>query len=180
MRTALLVALFVCGALAAPAPGADLATVYAQDGQLVLQLGVADPHGVAMATYTDADLHPSNFGVLDVSTNSTFADSQQMFAAGMLEGALTANRTLQMHHNMQAWLDRALSNDTCPVNAFLQQQYECVATVTAATAAAALTAFGRARCCAAVGPSLSAQATTRRCGDMWVWIRSASRLPQLS
>ena len=52
--------------------------------------GTADPAAVAYGSYDPAENHVSNFAVLNLETNSSYADDQQMYAAGYLESAFTA------------------------------------------------------------------------------------------
>ncbi len=40
---------------------------------------------VATGTYEPGNMHPSNFGVLKIETNSSYSDADQMYAAGYLE-----------------------------------------------------------------------------------------------
>jgi hypothetical protein len=55
---------------------------------------------IATAEYSPANDHPSNFGQLIINTESEHSDSSQMFAAGYLEGILTAELIYQNYNNM--------------------------------------------------------------------------------
>ncbi len=57
-------------------------TVYKSGSTWTFKAGVMDPSGVAWATYTDMANTPSAFGDLSVTTNSKFADTDQMYGAG--------------------------------------------------------------------------------------------------
>ena len=87
-------------AAAAVAHGALLAgTVNKVGGQWAFHSGVADSRGVAYGTFDDA-LASTGWGVLRIETNGSFADNDQMYAAGMLEGALTATRIYENLENL--------------------------------------------------------------------------------
>ena len=51
---------------------------------------------VAHGSFTDSRHTRSGFGVLHVHTSAAFSDTEQMFAAGYLEGWLTAGTALQL------------------------------------------------------------------------------------
>lgn len=53
----------------------------------------------ASGTFNDT-LMSSGWGVLNVVTSSSASDNDQFYAAGFLEGVLTANRIWQMNHNL--------------------------------------------------------------------------------
>ena len=65
-----------------------------------LELGIVDKSGAAYGSYDSGNNHPSNFGVLKIETNASFSDTDQTFAAGYLEGALTAGDIFDMYSNM--------------------------------------------------------------------------------
>jgi hypothetical protein len=60
---------------------------------------------VAQAEYSPASEHISNFAQLSVKTSSKFADNDQAFAAGFLEGYLTAESVHQHYANMVCQVD---------------------------------------------------------------------------
>lgn len=60
---------------------------------------------VAQAEYSPASEHVSNFGQYKVKTNALFSDNAQTFAAGYLEGYLTAETIHQHYANMMCQVD---------------------------------------------------------------------------
>ena len=60
---------------------------------------------VAQAEYSPASEHISNFGQYKVKTNGLFSDNAQTFAAGYLEGYLTAETIHQHYANMMCQVD---------------------------------------------------------------------------
>ena len=60
---------------------------------------------VAQAEYSPASEHISNFAQLSVKTTAGFADNDQAFAAGFLEGYLTAESIHQHYANMLCQVD---------------------------------------------------------------------------
>lgn len=60
---------------------------------------------VAQAIYSPASEHISNFAQLQIKTNSKFNDNEQTFAAGFLEGYLTAESIHQHYANMMCQVD---------------------------------------------------------------------------
>lgn len=67
---------------------------------------------IATAEFTSADDHISNFAQLKIRTNSDFPDDLQLFAAGYVEGILTAKSIYQHYNNM-----------LCQVRPFLRRCY---------------------------------------------------------
>jgi hypothetical protein len=57
--------------------------------------------GVAWGSYLDSLHARSNFGQLRVSTSGNYSDEDQLFAAGFLEGYLTAERIWDSFVNMR-------------------------------------------------------------------------------
>ena len=55
---------------------------------------------VASAQYESADSHVSNFAQLKIRSNEMYSDNEQMFAAGYVEGYLTAESIYQHYNNM--------------------------------------------------------------------------------
>ena len=55
---------------------------------------------LAVGSVSPDDDHPSHFGILNIKTTGVGTDKQQMTAAGVLEGALTADRTTESIHNL--------------------------------------------------------------------------------
>ena len=60
---------------------------------------------VAQAEYSPAAEHVSNFGQFTVKTNGIYGDNAQTFAAGFLEGYLTAETIHQHYANMMCQVD---------------------------------------------------------------------------
>ena len=87
---ALLLLAALCGASAAPAERAG--HVVMADARAVFVPGPAPPAAAAAAwgQYSAATQHASGFGVLNVHTSAAATDREQAFAAGFLEGHLTA------------------------------------------------------------------------------------------
>lgn len=76
-------------------------TVYYTDGKYHIEFGLLDKeNGVAYGTYDDA-LNTTGWGELNIASGSTGSHSDQtiMFAAGYLEGALTAGRINENYEN---------------------------------------------------------------------------------
>ncbi|EFJ51951.1 hypothetical protein VOLCADRAFT_103148 [Volvox carteri f. nagariensis] len=108
------------------ATAADLASVYntcrnlAKSNQAVHgcvtknsdgSWAVVDPgHGMlgsdgcaASGTFTDSSQTASNFGKLRIVTSSSYSDLDQAYAAGFLEGYLTAARIYDHHYNLKQY-----------------------------------------------------------------------------
>jgi hypothetical protein len=64
---------------------------------------------VAHAAYLDASHTPSFFGKLRVATSAEHADEDQAFAAGFLEGYLTAARIADHHSNLKTYFTQTLN-----------------------------------------------------------------------
>ena len=58
---------------------------------------------IAHGSFIDSDETASNFGQLRITTESYYEDGQQLFAAGFLEGYLTAHRIHQNLLNTRAY-----------------------------------------------------------------------------
>jgi len=67
--------------------------------------GADDKMWVAQAEYSPAADHKSNFAQLSIKTNPTFDDNTQTYAAGFLEGQLTAETIHQHYDNMVCQVD---------------------------------------------------------------------------
>lgn len=65
-------------------------SVYMSPSGAAVKAGVLDPSAAAVAQYSPAADHVSNFAVLDVKTYQTVPDQQAIYAAGFAEGFLTA------------------------------------------------------------------------------------------
>lgn len=93
-------------------------TVYCNGNNVyTLALGIIDktnPNSCAWGIYYDMINTPSSFGRLSVSTNKAFSDYDQMYAAGKIEGALTALRIAQHFNNTNAWVLGQFKNHSLP------------------------------------------------------------------
>jgi len=126
-----------------------LATVYFDQVSRTYyyKTGINDPNGVAIGSFNDT-LEVSGWGVLKIETSNFFNDPMQMYAAGFLEGAITASRIYQNYQNMYdfffsdeapstellewfktqgAWVDNMIASNSTPywegVN-LIQQQFK--------------------------------------------------------
>eukprot|EP00164_Ancoracysta_twista_P001659 GFYU01002178.1.p1 GENE.GFYU01002178.1~~GFYU01002178.1.p1 ORF type:complete len:544 (+),score=219.20 GFYU01002178.1:76-1707(+) len=79
------------------------ATVHKINSEFQVWLNQEDTAGVAYGSYSDMADHPSFFGTLKITTNSAFSDEDQMYAAGLLEGTLTADRVYEQYVNLNSW-----------------------------------------------------------------------------
>lgn len=59
---------------------------------------------VAVGSVTTMNASASGFGDLSIATAGTFTDAEQMYAAGFLEGALTADQIWLHSINIRAWI----------------------------------------------------------------------------
>lgn len=89
-------------------------TVYETAGQWTWKAGVMDKNGVAWGSYTDWTESVSGFGSLSISSNANFNDTQQAFAAGYAEAALTHSQIKIQYDNMHAWLLTNFANGAIP------------------------------------------------------------------
>ncbi|XP_071509243.1 phospholipase B-like 1 [Diadema antillarum] len=86
-------------------------TVYMQDGTFKVKLGVIDKTGVAYGTYNNT-LMTTGWGELHLFAgysqgNKLLSDHDTMFAAGMLEGALTAKEISANIQNINSTMFRS-------------------------------------------------------------------------
>ncbi|GAB4815323.1 hypothetical protein N2152v2_002369 [Parachlorella kessleri] len=63
----------------------------------------------AWGYYLDSDDTASNFGQLSIHTSSEYEDEEQVFAAGYLEGVLTAPRIFDNFNNMYAYFTSTMN-----------------------------------------------------------------------
>jgi len=77
---------------------------------------------VANGNYSDATRHPSFFGQLRVESLGSAGDALQSYAAGFLEGALTAERISQHYGNLESWWSGQGEEVLANVTAWLAQQ----------------------------------------------------------
>ena len=78
------------------------AALIVKDGTATLVSDVHHPNAMATAYYLDSVHSISGWGQISVRTSSQFQDEQAMWAAGYLEGYMTAERIYDHHVNMQA------------------------------------------------------------------------------
>jgi hypothetical protein len=65
-------------------------------------VGVRDTStGAAWGSWQDGNTTKSNFGSLSLQSSDKFSDTDQMYAIGFLEGALTADRIYEQVHNLK-------------------------------------------------------------------------------
>jgi hypothetical protein len=76
---------------------------------------------VANGNYSDAALHPSFFGQLRLESFGGASDGVQSYAAGFLEGALTAVRISQHYGNMESWWSGQGSEVVANVTVWLER-----------------------------------------------------------
>lgn len=79
------------------------ATVYNTAGVYHVAINVFDPdNGVATAIYND-NLETTGWAKLHISTNAKYADAQQAYAAGVIEGYLTEDRIYSHWNNLNTY-----------------------------------------------------------------------------
>eukprot|EP00126_Sphaerothecum_destruens_P006490 Sdes_comp19381_c0_seq1m10668 len=118
----LLVAEFVSSA---PSDHERKASVYYREetGKYLVKFDVLDEAGsIAVGTFEDG-LERTGWGILRIKTSKNYADRDQMFAAGYLEGALTAHRIYQHYQNMfPFYFGKSNSSDIQKYNRFFETQ----------------------------------------------------------
>ena len=100
--------LFVCLTLVLVAVQAKLQLSFYGDSaspKVLTGDATANSEWVAQAEYSPASEHISNFGQFIVKTNGIYGDNAQTFAAGFLEGYLTAETIHQHYANMMCQVD---------------------------------------------------------------------------
>ncbi|KNC47957.1 uncharacterized protein AMSG_04191 [Thecamonas trahens ATCC 50062] len=96
-----IIVLSVALAVAASASTARLGTVYCDaGGACAFKAGAADANGAAYGSWDDT-IASQGWGSLKVYSNASYPDAVQMYAAGMLEGALTAERIADEYANVK-------------------------------------------------------------------------------
>ncbi|KAJ1409259.1 phospholipase B-like protein, partial [Ochromonadaceae sp. CCMP2298] len=85
--------------------GARTLSFYGTPLNPIIKEGEGEGEWVAQASYSPASEHVSNFAQLTVSTSKLFQDDLQTFAAGYLEGLLTAESVHQHYDNMVCQVD---------------------------------------------------------------------------
>lgn len=66
---------------------------------------------VAIALYVNSSMTKSNFGTLEVVTNGQYSDEEQMWAAGYLEGFVTAQEIAQQYANLHSYFVSTMGAD---------------------------------------------------------------------
>lgn len=66
---------------------------------------------VAIAMYVHPSATKSNFGTLEVVTNGQYSDEEQMWAAGYVEGYVTAQEIAQQYENLHAYFESTMGAD---------------------------------------------------------------------
>ncbi len=66
---------------------------------------------VAIALYLSSSATKSNFGTLDIVTNGHYSDEEQMWAAGYLEGYLTAQEIAEQYANLYSYFVSTMGVD---------------------------------------------------------------------
>jgi hypothetical protein len=112
----------------ASAANGIIATVYVNDnGTFSLKEGVLDKgNGIAYGSFVDT-INETGWSQLNIRSgygNDQHRDSALMYAAGYLEGAITAERIYQQYNNMDQILFRDVTNETISKlkTFFLQQE----------------------------------------------------------
>ena len=85
-------------------------------------LGIVDPDAAAYGSFDPATNHVSYFAVLKIETNPAYLDNEQMFAAGFLEGALTAPNIWYMYNNVLSTYKWAATGPPSCLTDFLDAQ----------------------------------------------------------
>ncbi|KAK2076982.1 hypothetical protein QBZ16_005210 [Prototheca wickerhamii] len=78
--------------------------------------------GVAWGRYVPGRHTASNFGQLTVNTSGAYSDEQQMFAAGFLEGYLTATEIEDNWSNMHTYFTQVMNASVERPMAWIQEQ----------------------------------------------------------
>ena len=77
---------------------------------------------MAAAFYKDAASTVSNFGQLHLRTNGSYADAEQMYAAGFAEGWVSAERIYDYYSNTLVYFKTIMRADLGKPLAWLQEQ----------------------------------------------------------
>ncbi|KAJ8037242.1 Phospholipase B-like 1 [Holothuria leucospilota] len=111
------------GVIAASSKGTE-ATVYKQNGQFVIKLGVLDKEGLAYGVYNDTFL-TTGWGVLNVKagySSKKCPEKDVALAAGYLEGYLTSRQIFQHTVNINETFFRDLPEFAVKLKDFFQKQ----------------------------------------------------------
>jgi hypothetical protein len=79
-------------------------------------------NAVAWGSYLDSSHTVSNFGQLRVTTSGDYSDADQVFAAGWLEGYLTAPRIYQNFQNLHTYFIKTLNASLEDPMAWIEEQ----------------------------------------------------------
>ena len=88
------------GALPIPEGETATATVTKTGSEWAIKMGTIDKSGVAYGSFANT-LNTTGWGILDVVANGNFADTDMAFAAGYLEGYLSANMIYDTAQNLR-------------------------------------------------------------------------------
>ena len=91
----------VTASFAPASPTAAQASVIIQNGAYTVVNGYVDG-AVATASFDDT-LESTGWGIFYVTSSAAYNDSAQMYASGLIEGALTARHIYNMSGNMNAY-----------------------------------------------------------------------------
>ncbi|PNH12428.1 Phospholipase B-like 1 [Tetrabaena socialis] len=102
----------VCGVLRNSKEVAQGCVVRGDGGGMKFVAGHAGEDCIASGTFLDSSFTSSNFGKLRVVTQLGHSDADQAFAAGYLEGYLTAARMYDHHYNLKTYFNTMLNETT--------------------------------------------------------------------
>lgn len=81
---------------------------------------------IAIALYVHSSTTKSNFGTLEVVTNGAYSDEEQMWAAGYIEGYVSAHEIAQQYHNLHAYFVSTMGVDLEKPMEWIQEQDEWI------------------------------------------------------
>jgi hypothetical protein len=96
--------------------------VISPDGQFEFVPHSHAPNAVAWGSYLDGSHTVSNFGQLRVTTSGDYSDADQVFAAGWLEGYLSAPRIYQNYLNLHTYFIKTMNASLEEPMAWIQEQ----------------------------------------------------------
>ncbi|KAJ8037244.1 Phospholipase B-like 1 [Holothuria leucospilota] len=111
------------GVIAVSSKGTE-ATVYKQNGEFVIKLGVLDKEGLAYGVYNDT-FQTTGWGVLNVKagySSKKYLENDVALAAGFLEGYLTSREIFQHTVNINATFFKGNSEFPIILKKFFQKQ----------------------------------------------------------
>jgi len=96
--------------------------VITPDGQFVFVPHSHATNAVAWGSYLDGSHTVSNFGQLRISTSGKYSDADQVFAAGWLEGYLSAPRIYQNYQNLHTYFIKTMNASLEEPMAWIEEQ----------------------------------------------------------